>query len=55
MYLFETAEGDKWVCVNCVQEKEQEILQKRWEFIFEKNEPELRCGICGHGDFDFED
>ncbi len=55
MYLFETEAGDKWVCLACVQEHEQKILQKRWEFIFEKDEPELRCAFCGRGDFDFED
>ncbi len=55
MHLFETEEGDKWVCVHCGREREQEIIDKKWEYIFDKEDPVLRCSLCGHGDFEYED
>lgn len=53
MNLFETEEGDKWVCMTCTHEKEQEIKEKNWEYIFDSDDPVLRCALCGHGEYDY--
>lgn len=55
MFLFETEEGDKWVCKFCCQEQEESIKEKKWEFIFNNDDPVLRCALCGQGEFDYED
>ncbi|MCP3889671.1 MAG: hypothetical protein GY702_12470 [Desulfobulbaceae bacterium] len=55
MHLFETEEGDKWVCITCGEEKKDMIMEKKWEWIFDKHDMVLRCALCGHPDFDFED
>ncbi len=55
MHLFETENGDKWVCVACGQEKVEYIKEKGWEYIFDRDDPVLRCVLCGNGDFDYED
>ena len=55
MHLFETEEGDRWVCVSCGQGQAQLIEEKNWEYIFDKDNPELRCSFCGQGDYEIED
>ncbi len=55
MHLFETEEGDKWVCIACGQEERKAIEDKGWEYIFDRDDPELRCVLCGNGDFEYED
>jgi hypothetical protein len=53
MHLFETKEGDKWVCAICRNEQSEVI--EHWEWIFDKHDPELRCALCGHPDYEIED
>ena len=55
MHLFETEEGDRWVCVSCRNEKAERIEHDQWEWIFDKHDPVLRCSICGHPDYEVED
>lgn len=55
MHLFETEKGDIWVCVHCGRQREQEIKAKKWEYIFDKDDPELRCQLCGGPDYEIED
>lgn len=55
MHLFETDDGDIWVCITCGQEREEEIRAKNWEYIFDKDDPVLRCKLCGGPDYDMED
>lgn len=55
MHLFETEDGDIWVCVNCGRDREEEIRAKNWEYIFDKDDPVLRCKLCGGPDYDMED
>ena len=55
MHLFETEDGDIWVCVNCGREREAEIRAKDWEYIFDKDDPTLRCHLCKGPDFEVED
>jgi hypothetical protein len=55
MHLFETEEGDIWVCITCGREREQEIRAKNWEYIFDKDDPVLRCKLCGKPDYEMED
>lgn len=55
MHLFETDEGDKWVCITCGQEQAQLIEEKKWEYLFDKDSPMLRCSFCGQGDYEIED
>ncbi|MEA3467077.1 MAG: hypothetical protein U9R57_02505 [Thermodesulfobacteriota bacterium] len=55
MHLFETEEGDIWVCITCGREREEEIKAKNWEYIFDRDDPELRCKLCGGPDYDMED
>jgi len=55
MFLFETEKGDKWVCIHCVQEQEDMIKEKSWEYILEDDDPTLRCSLCKQGEFDYED
>jgi rubrerythrin len=55
MHLFETEDGDKWICINCGVEAEPMITEKGWEWIFDRNDQTLRCSLCGHSDYDFED
>lgn len=55
MHLFETEDGDIWVCVTCGREREEEIRAKNWEYIFDRDDPVLRCKLCGGPDFEVED
>jgi len=55
MHLYETEEGDKWVCVNCAKEQKEELEKQGWKYIFDRDDLELRCAICGKPDYDFED
>ncbi len=55
MHLFETDNGDKWVCAPCGQEQAQLIEESKWEYIFDKDNPMLRCNFCGQGDYEIED
>lgn len=55
MHLFETEEGDKWVCITCGVEEEAMIKDKKWEWIFDRHDQTLRCSLCGHPDYDYED
>jgi len=56
MHLFETEDGDIWVCVNCGREREEEIrANKDWEYIFDRDDPTLRCKLCGGADYEVED
>ena len=55
MHLFETDEGDKWVCIPCSLEQAQLIEEKKWEYLFDKDSPMLRCSFCGQGDYEIED
>lgn len=55
MHLYETKDGDIWICINC-QTKETEMIEElNWEWIFEKDDATLRCALCKGPDFDFED
>jgi len=55
MHLFETKDGDKWVCAYCRKEQQQLLEDEKWEYLFDKEEPMLRCSLCGHPDFEVED
>lgn len=55
MHLFETKEGDKWVCITCGIEQESMIADKNWELIFDRHDQTLRCFLCGHPDFEIDD
>ncbi len=55
MHLFETDEGDIWICINCGREQETEIKEKGWEYIFDKDDPTLRCHLCKGPDYEVED
>lgn len=55
MHLFETEEGDKWVCITCGVEQEEMITAKKWEWIFDREDQTLRCSLCGHPDYDIDD
>lgn len=55
MHMFETEKGDIWVCNYCADEKSDIIEKEEWEWIFEKEDPILRCSQCGHGDYDYDD
>ena len=47
MHLFETENGDKWVCRYCVQEEEKMIKEKGWEYIFDRDDTYLLGSLCG--------
>ena len=55
MHLFETEEGDKWVCVHCRIEEDEAITAKGWEWLFDRHDQTLSCALCGHGDEDTDD
>lgn len=55
MHLFETEEGDKWVCITCGVEEHSMIEDKKWEWIFDRHDQTLRCALCGHPDYDYDD
>lgn len=56
MHLFETKDGDIWVCSFCAKESaEEKVNSGEWEWIFDKEEPTLRCSICKGPDFEFDD
>ena len=54
MHLFETEDGDVWVCVACGKEREAEIKSWNWEHIFDRDDPLLRCKLCGRPDYEYE-
>lgn len=56
MHLFATEAGDKWVCIACGKEQAKMIEEKKWEFIFDKDDdPTRRCSLCKRPDFDYDD
>ncbi len=55
MHLFETKDGDKWVCITCGVEEEAMIKEQQWQWCFDKDDLTLRCALCGHPDYDYED
>ena len=55
MHLFETEKGDRWVCIHCGVEEKEMIEEKKWEYIFDREDQTLRCSLCGKGDYDIED
>ena len=55
MHLYETEEGDKWVCITCGIEEEAMIKKEEWKWIFDKGDQTLRCSLCNRSDYDFED
>ena len=55
MHLFETKAGDRWVCITCAEEREEWLADNGWEWILERGDQVLRCFLCGHPDYDFED
>jgi len=55
MRLYETENGDRWVCIYCQKEEATMIEEKKWEVIFDRDEPLLRCFLCKKPDFDFDD
>ena len=55
MHLFETKDGDKWICITCRYEQADKIEQNKWEWILENHDQTLRCSICGHPDYEIED
>ena len=42
-----------WGCINC--RREEEIRAKNWEYVFDKDDPVLRCKLFGGPDYDMED
>jgi hypothetical protein len=54
MHLFETKDGDRWVCITCAEEKKETIQENGWEWILDREDQVLRCVLCGHPDYDFE-
>jgi rubredoxin len=55
MHLFETEKGDRWICPICRKEQEAVIKEKEWEYIFDSDDPVLRCSICAKGEYDYDD
>lgn len=55
MFLFETEKGDKWVCKYCCVEKEEFIKEQNWRYILDDDDPTLRCSLCRHGEYDYDD
>ena len=55
MHLYETEEGDKWVCITCGVEEEKMIKANKWEWIFDKEDMTLRCSLCKRPDYDYDD
>ncbi len=55
MYLFETQEGDRWVCISCARDESENIKKDGWELVMEKDEPMLRCSLCKGPDYEMED
>jgi hypothetical protein len=55
MHLFETEEGDKWICATCRAEKEAMIAEQDWQLLFDREDPLLRCFLCKKPDYDFDD
>jgi len=51
MHLYESKEGDRWVCRHCVLEEADMIKAENWEYIFERNEQDLICSLCGEPEF----
>ena len=55
MHLFESESGDRWVCVHCAREEEEMIRKGGWEHIFDRDEQDLICSICGNPEYIPED
>jgi hypothetical protein len=55
MHLFATREGDRWLCSHCREAEQQRLEEEAWEWIFDRDDQTLRCALCGHPDFDFDD
>ena len=55
MHLYETNEGDRWVCQYCAREERDMIAEKSWEYIFERDEQDLICHLCGKPEYTPDD
>ncbi len=55
MHLYETEKGDRWVCEYCAREEAEMIASKGWEYIFDRQEQDLVCSICGKPQFTPDD
>ena len=55
MQLWETDNGDKWLCADCLDELKDRSKKGSWRMVFDRLDPELRCAHCGLGDVDVED
>ena len=55
MQLWETKNGDKWLCAECKAEIEDQVVREGWRMVFDRLDPMLRCAICGHCDIEIED
>ena len=55
MQLFDTPNGDKWICEECKAEINEQVINEKWRMVFDRLDPMLRCAICGHSDIEIED
>jgi len=55
MHLYESKKGDRWVCAYCAQDEEEMIKDEGWEYLFDRDEQDLRCSLCGEPEFIPED
>ncbi|MEE4166893.1 MAG: hypothetical protein V2I35_12895 [Desulfocapsaceae bacterium] len=55
MHLYETEKGDRWVCEYCAREEAEMIASKGWEYIFDRQEQDLICSMCGKPQFTPDD
>jgi len=55
MQLWDTPNGDKWLCEECKAEIKEQISKEEWRMVFDRLDPMLRCAICGHCDIEIED
>jgi len=55
MKLWVTPEGDRWLCDECQEKFEEEIVKEEWRAAFEEQDPMLRCSECKHGDVEIFD
>jgi len=55
MKLWVTPDGDRWLCDECAAEFAERIEREKWRAAFEKQDPELRCAECRHGDIEVLD
>ena len=55
MHLFESKDGDRWVCEYCAREEAEMIKNEGWEHIFDRDEQDLICSMCGNPQFTHDD